>query len=175
MKSASLASAFFLSGALAAAAEEFGRIDATLDGETRAWYTIAMTQGSRTDASATVSTGGVTSDLHIQGHPRPSFTTSDVLSIDLMYRGNVQSGAEPMSVEVMYMPTGMKPPFWTSDKGASPASVSFDRLSLESGAGRASGTFSATLCIVENMTAEPDTTRCRPIEGRFDTQLLVEE
>ena len=127
------------------------------------------------DASATFSTGRLTSDLHIQGHPRPSFTTSDVLSIDLMYRGRFEPGAEPMAIEVMYMPTGMRPPFWTSDQAPSPASVSFDALSLEDGAGRASGTFSATLCIVETITSEPDTARCQPIEGRFDTQLLIEE
>jgi len=36
MKTALPALALLLSGALAAAAEEYGRIDATLDGETRA-------------------------------------------------------------------------------------------------------------------------------------------
>lgn len=169
------AAAAWLCVAIPASADEFGRIEATLNGEARTWYTLTLTLGGQTDASATFSTGSLTSDLHMQAHPRPSFTTTDVLSIDLMYRGAYQPGADPMDVEIMYMPTGMRPPFWTSSSTGTPVSVTFDELSLDSDVGHATGTFSATLCIVEALGADPDTSQCQPIEGRFDTKVMIEK
>lgn len=158
-----------------AAAEEFGRIEATLNGEVRTWYTIALSRGGARDASATFSAGRFTSDLHLQGHPRASFTTTDVLSIDVMYQGEYRPGAAPIGASVMYMPTGMTPPFWTSEGTDTPVSVAFEELTLDGGAGRAVGTFSATLCLVEAIAGDPDSGRCQPIEGRFDTGILVED
>ncbi len=161
-----------LSGSLAA--QEFGRIEASLNGEARTWYTLSLSDGERTDASATFSTGKLTSDLHLQAHPRPSFTTSDMLSIDLMFRGDYQPGDAPMDVEIMYLPSGMRPPFWTSARTGTPVSVAFEELAVDGDSGRAVGTFSATLCRTEVISDDPDTGQCQPIEGRFDTRLLVE-
>lgn len=164
-----------LAGPALAAAEEFGRIEATLNGEARTWYTIALTHGGETDASATFSAAPQVSDLHLQGHPRPSFTTGDVLSIDLMYIGNVGPGAVPMSAEVTYMPTGMTPPIWTSLPDGSGTTVAFDTLDLDGDIGHAAGTFAGTVCLVETVASDPDPTRCQRIEGRFDTQVLIED
>ncbi len=175
MRSVVVAAATMIGTALPATAEEFGRIEATLNGEDRIWYTLTMTQGGQTDASATFSTSRFTSDLHLQGHPRPSFTTSDVLSIDLMYRGEYQPGAAPMEAEVIYLPTGMRPPFWTSSRTGTPVTVTFEELTLEGETGRAVGAFAATLCMTEVLTDDPDPSQCQPIEGRFDTQVMIEE
>ncbi|WP_112322735.1 hypothetical protein [Oceanibium sediminis] len=175
MKTLLLGLVMCLPAALPLSAEEFGRIDGTLNGEPRNWYTISLTQGGQSDASATFSTGGITSDLHLQGHPRAAFTTSDVLSIDLMYMGAVEPGKAPISVEVMYLPTGMTPPFWSSEEAPAPASVTFEELTLDGDIGRAVGSFSATLCKVESLTSGANTSQCQQIEGQFDTQVLIEE
>jgi len=175
MRSVFFAAAAWSCVAISASADEFGRIEATLNGEARTWYTLSLTQGGQTDASATFSTGSFTSDLHMQAHPRPSFTSTDVLSIDLMYQGAYQPGAAPMDIEIMYLPTGMQPPIWTSASTGTPVSVTFDELSLDGDVGRAVGAFSATLCMVETIGADPDTSQCQPIEGRFDTQVMIEK
>lgn len=171
--------ALALAASAPAQAEEFGRIDATLNGDARTWYTITLQQGGQRDASATFSSRRIgfssSSDLHIQGHPRPSFTTSDVLSIDLTTVGDIEPGTVADGVEVMYMPTGMRPPFWTSGEGAGSASVSFETLTLDGEIGRAVGTFQTTVCIKETLMADADPTRCQDIAGRFDTQVLIEE
>lgn len=158
-----------------ATAEEFGRIEATLNGEARTWYTLTMTRDGETDASARFSTNQFTSDLHLQGHPQPSFTSTDVLSIDLRYSGKYQPGAAPMEAEIMYLPAGMKPPFWTSSQTGTPVSVTFEDLSLDGETGRAAGTFTATLCMMQTLGGDPDTSQCQPIEGRFDTRVMIEK
>lgn len=111
----------------------------------------------------------------MQGHPQPSFTSTDVLSIDLMYRGEYQPGAAPMEAEVMFLPTGMRPPYWTSNHTETDVSVTFDELALDGDIGRAVGTFTAKLCKTEVITGAPDTSQCQQVEGRFDTRVLIEE
>lgn len=175
MRTVVIVAATCLCTAIPATAEEFGRIEATLNGEARTWYTLTMARGEQAHASATFSTSRFSSDLHLQGHPRPSFTSTDVLSIDLMYRGEYQSGAAPMEAEIMYLPTGMRPPFWTSNQTGTPVSVTFEELTLDGDTGRAVGAFTATLCMTEVITDNPDTSQCQPIEGRFDTQVMIEE
>ena len=175
MKSIAIAVTAALCIGTGAAAEEFGRVEASLDGQSMTWVTLVITQGNETDASATFSVNRFASDLHIQGHPRPSFTTSDVLSIDLMYRGDIGPGTTPIEAEITYMPTGMRPPFWTSARSGVPVTISFDVLMLEGDVGRATGTFSGRICRTEILTDDPDTNDCRQIEGRIDTQVLIEE
>ena len=157
-------------------AGEFGRISAEFGGETREWYSISMEQGGEIAASARMSSGRLTTDLHIQGHPGPSFTTTDVLSIDAMFIGKFADDATPNSVEVLHLPEGMSGPFWTSEGAPTPASVSFELLETAAAGeiGRTVGSFMAELCRKVTVTAEPDTSDCRPITGTFDTQLLME-
>lgn len=179
MNNITKAIALWLCFATSASAEEFGRIEAKVNGEARIWYTVALQRGGKTDATATFGTRRVgfanTWSLQIQGHPRPSFTSNDVLSINLFSTGEVEPGTFTTGTEVMYLPTGMRPPIWTSGEGEGNASISFDVLAPEGEIGRAAGTFSSKVCIQETMTSEPDPTRCQQIAGRFDTQVLIEE
>lgn len=165
-----------LATAEAASAEEFGRIKAALDGEAREWFTIAMETDSGTAATATFGAGPMnTGNLHVQGHPRPSFTSTDVLSVDTMFLGT-NGDAQQMDVSVMYMPDGMSGPYWQSDGAPGEASLMLETLEIgEAGdIGRASGRFEAEICLKESPAAPLDTTNCRRISGSFDTRVLME-
>ena len=179
MRTAIVIAALAIAASAPAQGEEFGRIEANLNGDARTWYTIVLQQGGQRDATATFDTRRVgfatVWNLRVQGHPRPSFTSNDVLSINLGSTGDVQPGTFTAEAEVMYMPTGMRPPFWTSGEGAGSASVSFETLTVDGEIGRAAGSFRSTICIKETLMADADPTRCQDIEGWFDTQLLIEE
>jgi hypothetical protein len=63
---------------------------------------------------------------------------------------------------------------WTSeDAGIAPA-LTFETLALDGTDGEASGTFAGRLCRAEGFE-EVDTSDCREISGRFETELLVVE
>ncbi len=172
MKSRALV--FFAGVALAGAAwgDELGRIDADLGGEARVWHTISLEQDGEVHASAEFRKSAMFTMLHLQGHPEARFTTSDVLNIDLMWRGDPKPGAAPMSVEVMFMPAGMKGPFWISE-GAPEAAGADLVVERDGDRGRVSGTFSAMLCRQDSVTAAPDTGDCRTISGSVDSGLIV--
>lgn len=165
-----------LAPASAAISEEFGRIEADFDSEEREWFTISLKQNGQTDASATFGRGRMTTDLHIQGHPRPVFTASDVFSIDVMFIGGFVPGDKPASVDIIHLPEGMSGPIWTSEGAPAPVVLIFEALETsEPGEiGRAIGSFEAELCLKASITAEPDTSDCRLISGTFDTQVLME-
>jgi hypothetical protein len=162
----------FVLVAAPAFAEQLGTISAEYDGTQHEWFTVTVKMNDRTVGTATFSEGRMLTDVHMQGHPRPNFTTMDVISLDVSYRSPFEAGAAPMIMEVIHMPTGMKPPIWTSEHTGTPAVIAFDTLDTHSG--HASGTFEATLCKVANLGADPDTSDCKPIKGTFDTGLVVE-
>lgn len=165
------AAVLFGTGAMA---ESFGTITADYGGESRQWHTITLVAGGTTAASATFDAGRMLSELHLQGHPRPAYTTTDVLSIDVSYRSPYTPGATPMIIEIIHLPEGMSGPIWTTDRAPTQPKVSFETLDLESDTGRAIGSFEATLCFVESLYAEPDLDRCKPIVGSFETNVLIE-
>ncbi len=166
-----------LAAPLAAISEEFGQIVATYDGEERTWYTIALKRGDEVQASSTY--GGSVMDffnLHLQGHPRPSFTATDVLSVDAMVRGGIDANGGPIDVEIIHLPEGMSGPNWISQDAPTRSTLSIESIDIgEPGdTGLFIGTFSGQVCRRESITSEPDLTNCRMIEGRIDTRLLIE-
>ncbi|KPP85917.1 MAG: hypothetical protein HLUCCO07_03750 [Rhodobacteraceae bacterium HLUCCO07] len=158
----------------AAADDEFGRIEADYGGETRVWHTISLEQGGEFHASAEYRKTSMITTLHVQGHPELKFTTSDVLSIDLTWMGEPKPGEAPISVEMMFMPEGMKGPFWISADAPEAAEADL-AVELDGDRGRVSGTFSGMLCRQADMTTPPDTSDCKSISGTVDSGLLVTE
>ena len=157
-----------------AMANEFGQVTATLDGTERTWYTIYIQRGDEITATATLNSGQTT-DLHIQSHPRPAFTTDDVLIVDVMYLGDVSPGGAPFSIEVMYLEKRMSGPIWGSEGAARQPTLAIESLDLGDDEGHVAGGFSAQLCFIERIGADPDTGKCKDVEGRFDTRLQIEK
>ena len=154
-------------------AEQFGTITVTYDGKERQWFTISGKQGGKLIATAEIRSSGPISTVHIQGHPRPSYTAKDVLSIDLVYLGAAEKDADPTGVEIIHLPDGMSGEIWTSEQSPQATRVIFSEFNADGDTGRLSGTIEALLCRKATAIAEPDTSNCRPIAGDFDTKILV--
>lgn len=158
----------------AAGADELGIIEADFGGEARVWHTISLEQGGEFHASAEYRKHSGFTMLNVQGHPEPKFTTSDVLSVNLMWMGDPNPGTAPMTVEVMFMPEGMKGPYWISADAPEAAEADLV-VEADGDRGRVSGTFRAMLCRQSDMSTPPDTNDCKTISGTVDSGLLVTE
>ena len=149
-------------------AEDFrtiGLIEAEFDGEALSQATMSYLDGDKRLATASLTTRGGTTTLTIQG------AEGKPIVIEAMF-GSAAPGAQstPSALEIGFFPDGMRS-FWTSGEAPEPARITFDRLDTEADDLHASGTFEALLCLVSD---EADTGNCRPIAGRFDTDLLRE-
>lgn len=154
---------------LAGATETIGTIRATVDGVESEWQTIRHSNSDGTDASARVYDLGPMSTVEIQG------IGEDTLVMEVAVVGGLAPGAMG-EVQISLFPKGegFMGTRWTSeDAGIAPA-LTFETLALDGTGGNASGTFAARLCRAEGFE-EIDTSDCREISGRFETELLVVE
>lgn len=169
---ATVATAAILPGSLAA--QELGRITGHLDGAARVWHTIRMTQMGRTVASAGIAQGPRLTEIGIQGHPEPRFATEGMLTLDIRYPGAYVPGAEPLSVDILYMPQGMGGPFWTSDGAPRRPNVEIVLLDVWGNFGRLRAAFAGQLCLRKIISSATDPENCREITGVVDTGLQVD-
>ncbi|SIN82534.1 hypothetical protein [Vannielia litorea] len=159
---------------LPARAETLGRITAYLGGESLTWHTIDVTLGARRMVTASFEQGARLTELRIQGHPEPRFTTRDVFSVDVRYLGAYAPGAVPLSVDVIHLPQGMGGPFWTSRGAGRPATVEVVELRVWGNYGRLVASFEAELCYRPMISAATDPQNCRPVTGVIETELVAE-
>ncbi|MGR3795449.1 hypothetical protein [Vannielia sp. SX4] len=159
---------------LPVAAEGLGRITAYIAGEAEEWHTITMEQGGRKVATASFEQGARLTELRVQGHPEPRFTSRDVFSVDVRFEGPFAPGAEPLSVDVMHVPEGMGGPFWTSRGAAKPARIDIVELEVYGSYGRLVATFEAELCFRPIISSATDTGNCRPVTGVIETEIAVD-
>jgi len=155
-------------------AEELGRITAYLNGASTTWHTVTMQQGGRRVATASFAQGARLSELHVQGHPEPRFTTRDVFSVEVRYLGRYAPGAVPLSVDVMHMPDGMGGPFWTSRGAGTEPTVEINALEVWGNYGRLTAHFTAELCFLRIISSATDPENCRAVTGLIETELSVE-
>ena len=159
---------------LVSGAGELGRITAFLDGQERTWHTITMEQLGGDVATASLTLGARLTELQVQGHPEPRFSTDDMLSLEVRYLGPYAPDATPLSLDIMYMPDGMGGPFWTT-RGA-PVQPEIDILVLDvwGGFGRLQAVFSGRLCLRRIISSATDPTTCKQVSGLIDTRLVVD-
>ncbi|MDF0600406.1 hypothetical protein P1J78_06665 [Psychromarinibacter sp. C21-152] len=155
----------------AALAEEFGTVTVDMGGEARTFYTITAESGGETAATAEFGKQSMFTTLHIQAHPAPRFTATDVISLDLMWMGDFAPGKAPNSVELIHMPDGMNGPIWTNEGAPQPIATDLE-IDLEGGTVR--GSFGGPLCIRESIAAETDTGTCMEVSGTVESGLLVQ-
>lgn len=159
---------------LPATGEALGRITAYLDGVPQNWHTVTMQQGGRKVATASFTQGARLSELRIQGHPEPRFSTRGVFSLEVRYLGIYVPATLPLSVDVMYVPEGLGGPFWTSRGATRPATVDVVELETWGNYGRLVAAFDAELCLRAMISAFTDPTTCREVTGVIETELSVE-
>lgn len=157
-----------------ASAEQFGTVALTLNGESQDWYTISNGSGAELSATATFTNNASLSNLSIQAHPEPVYSSDKVLSLTLTYYGAYETGKAPITIEVVYMTDGVRNPFYTSDGGDSPPTVSIDLLEDGHNPGHVTGHFAAKICLLKELSGEPDPNDCKDITGRFDTRIQIQ-
>lgn len=155
------AACLFLSTPVAAQ-DVIGEIRAMLDGKEQVWQTLESTSGDISFNTAVTSYGPV-QDITVQGYKEGGSYMRDVFVISLA----VMADGSVIDATVMHVPDSMSQS-WTNPEGESVVTLdTFDGTS-------ASGTLSGRLCYKDGFTAEPDTDKCIPVEGRFETRLPKE-
>ncbi len=169
-----LAATLAVVGPACALAEELGKITAFLDGNRRTWHTITFRQGEGDIATATFRQSGHLAELQFQGHPVPKFTSKDVLNIDVRFRGLYEPGAAPMSVDILYTPSGLSGPLWTSRGAPEPVEVQVLSFEIWGSFGQVTAIFSGQVCKRPRLFSKTDTTDCMRLNGLVETRLEVQ-
>ena len=161
----------FTTPVLAFETEEIGTLEATFGDESIAQPTVIAKTDDETSATAYLAViGGGFSSLSLTGFS-PDNSRLDISMTFMAQKPGPQTA--PISLEISYSPTGGGE-HWTSDGTPTPPSVTFTTFENDGKEGRAVGSFAGELCYAKDYGSEADTGNCRPIEGRFDTKILVE-
>ncbi len=159
--------------ALALDIEEIGTIEATFDGKSIKQPTVLVRDANEATAYVSSPGGGVFTSLIISG-TTANLSLSLILETEFMGEPNPGPTSVPFSVDISYSPEGTTQ-HWTSWGAPTPPAMTFATLEIAGTEGRAAGIFSAVLCLAEDLDSEGDPGNCHPVEGRFDTRLLVEQ
>ena len=157
---------------IASAQEPLGQIRGFLDGEEIIWHTIVMTQGGEGVATADFEQSPQHADLYLQGHLEPRFVSKGMLSVEARYAGQFDPDAEPISIEIIFMPNGLGGQFFTT-RGANTAPW-FQVLdfSVWGKGGTIIAAFSGELCAAR-MNPPRDPTVCKTLTGQVSTRVFV--
>lgn len=149
--------------------ESMGTLTANIDGEDYSSITLAPV-GERT-GSASFSSIGPMTNISIQGHDLDTGGMMDnVLTLSVSLMGTDQS-AQIIEANISYWPKGMKAPFYNSEQSGTPVKLEWESLSLSDDA-RATGSFSGKICLQKDFFTEVDTSQCKAITGKFETNLI---
>ena len=144
-----------------------------MDGQELVWHTIVMEQGGKGVATAGFEQSPHYADLYVQGHLEPRFISKGMLSVEVRYGGQFDPQADPISVEVIYMPNGLGGQFFTT-RGSQPQPT-FQIVDFSAWGTRGSlvATFSGKLCAAW-MNRRRDPTDCRNMSGQITSRLFIE-
>lgn len=165
--------AFLVLAAAPAFAQEdlqtIGQIEAVFDGETLSQTTVSyLEEGEREGTASLLTVSGYTSlsIFSVEGRP---------ISIEAMYSSTATPDAtsRPTGITISYFPNGLTH-YWTSEGAPEPARLTFEQLDTGTDTPLARGAFEALLCVVAELGEEANLDDCRPITGRFDTQLILD-
>ncbi len=154
-------------------AEEIGTMTVQMDGTERTFHFISATRGERTMLSAGYIDHPQLPSLNLQAHPEPRFTTTDVISVSGSWFGGYQEGKPLTGVEILFLPDGMRNPFYTTDQVGGEPTITLDVFEIDGETGRASGSFSGRLCLVSELYETPDMDDCIDVSGVFETALQL--
>lgn len=149
--------------------QTIGQIEAEFDGKTLSQTTVSyLAEGKREGTASLMIVSGYTSlsIYAVEGGP---------ISIEAMYTSTStpDPSSSPLDMTIGYFPSGLTS-YWSSEDAPAPVRITFDQLDTATDTPYARGTFEAVLCLVAEMGEEADIGNCKPITGRFDTQLILE-
>lgn len=157
----------------AAAQEVIGEITGTLDGVDRVWQTLAATGPGKSYNTGVSDIAGFMWDISIQGYRDGRPEIAGALSITLI---GMTGEDTPQEAMILYVPERMSQLYSSPDEGvAAEDIVQIESLELHEDGGSVAGRFSAPLCFKDGFMATPDPEDCLEIEGRFTTDLPLDE
>lgn len=156
-----------------ASGESIGSFTIFIDGEKRTWHVITMMQSGERVATATLHRRGHLTELQLQAHPIPEFTSKDVLSIEIRFAGDYTPGDAPESIELLYTPNGLSGPLWTSRGAARVPELQIVEFDVWGKVGRLVAVISGEICVRPRLFSQTDTSDCKTLHGLIDTRLDV--
>ena len=147
--------------------QTIGRIEAEFDGEVLSQTTVSyLEEGTKIGTASLMTVSGYTnlSIYAAEGQP---------ISIEVMHTNSATPDptSRPLDMTISYFPSGLTP-HWTSEGAPEPVRITFEQLDTATDTPYTRGTFGAVLCLIAELGDEADTGNCKPISGRFETQLI---
>ena len=158
---------------IATADDALGTMRAFIDGNEDVWHTITMEQGGKRVATASFEQFASYSDLYLQGHVEPRFISKGMLSVEVRYFGQFDPDADPVAVEIIYMPNGLGGQFFTTRGSEPKPSFQIIDLSVWGNSGELIAAFSGKLCATW-MNRPRDPSDCKTLSGQVSTRLAIE-
>lgn len=154
--------------------ETLGRMTAFVDGVPRSWHLITFEKGGELTSSAGFRQTAHKAEFFLHGHARPEFTSKGGLSLEVRYPGRYAPDVQPMGIDILYLPEGLRGPIWTSNDAPEPPSIEVIAFDVWGGVGYFEAVFQAQLCLREFIYSPTDTSQCLSVSGQVSTELLVE-
>lgn len=147
-----------------------GTLHAQFDGQQRKWDITTLDDTTRFSAATYDDSFQLGIDIRgdaAQGQPEGRF----ILEMLFESPRGFQAGASPDSAIASLIPhKGISPPLWA---GRDDLQVTLTRAEWDGQAGRVEGSFSGALCYRATMMDKPDPANCKPVEGRFASDLAA--
>lgn len=145
-----------------------GSISAEFDGQQRQWDITTLDDSTKFSAGTVAKdfvSGGNSVNLWGQAASRESG-----VMLEMTFAANAfNAGANAIRVNATVIPHGgMMPPHWTA---IDDPQVSLVHAEYDGQSGRIEGRFSGSLCYRAELYSAPDPANCKPIEGRFASDL----
>lgn len=151
-----------------------GSITTTFDGQPQQWHITTLADTSRTSAGMVTDIGGP-KEVTLWGQAAsetPAATGS--FKLDFSYSGEL-SATTPLQLQdaqaTWIIGKGFMPPHWTS---LDDLQITLTQAQFDGQQGRIEGEFSGQLCLREKTTQPVDETNCKPVQGRFASDLAPE-
>lgn len=147
---------------------------AFVDGAPMGWHLITFEKGGEVTASASFRQTPHKAELILHGHAGERFASKGGLSIEVRYGGIYDAGAEPIGLDILYLPEGLRGPIWTSNDANTAPSIEIIAFDVWGNVGHVEAVFQAELCLRRYIYSPTDTTRCKTLSGQVATDLVVE-
>lgn len=144
-----------------------------VDGERREWHLIEIKQGARRVASASFRQRPHGAELVLHGYPEPRFSSRGALAIEVRYRGVFEPGDDPIGLDILYQPEGMRGPLWTSNDAPEAPKIEIVEFDVWGEAGELEAVFSGQICLREFIFSPTDISRCMALSGQVSTRLTA--
>ena len=165
---------FLIYLAAPASAETLGRMTAFLDGVPLDWHLITFVKGGEVTASASFRQTPYKAELILHGHAKERFASKGGLSVEARFGGVFEVGAEPIGLDILYLPEGLRGPIWTSNDATTAPRIEIIAFDVWGDVGHVEAVFQGELCLRQFIYSPTDTSQCKSLSGQVTTDLAVE-